>query len=78
MKKISSFEFALNNAVGRSDLNQGVEPRTRFEEEQAANKRLEQQLSRFNNATTGQPLFPELREKLHNETDEHRKTSKQV
>jgi hypothetical protein len=59
MKKISSFEYALFEALDRHDLIEGCEPRTPQEEKNAANEKLRDQLKTFRNATTNEPLFPE-------------------
>ena len=61
-KKISPLEYKLFEAIGRPDLIENCEPRTALEEEQAANERLRSQLKRFRNATTNEPLFPELQD----------------
>ena len=59
-KKINSFEFALNEAIGKPDLNENCEARTLQEEEDNANETLREQLKSFNAASTGEPLFPDL------------------
>jgi len=56
-KKISSFEYAMNKAIDRHDLNENCEPRTWQEEEALTNKHLMEQLGKMRNATTGDPLL---------------------
>jgi len=56
-KKISAFEYAMNNAINRSDLNENCEPRTKQEEAAIIEEELVDQLSRMRNATTGEPII---------------------
>ena len=59
MKKISAFEYAINEAINRPDLNENCEPRTKQEERVLIEDDLKMQLSKMRNATTGEPLLPE-------------------
>lgn len=55
-KRISRFEHKFNQALGIDDSDCYV--MTNEEQEEEANEKLKQSLSRFKNATTGEKLFP--------------------